>query len=75
MTLALGCSATLHYSGLQEQTFNMKTFLFIHGSWHSAWNWHKIVPLLENAGHKVIAIDLPGRVINIITKAAPAGSF
>ena len=38
----------------------MKTFIFIHGSWHSAWNWHKVVPLLENAGHKAIAIDLPG---------------
>jgi len=38
----------------------MKTFILIHGSWHSAWNWHKVVPLLEKAGHKVIAIDLPG---------------
>ena len=38
----------------------MKTFILIHGSWHSAWNWHKVVPLLENAGHKAIAIDLPG---------------
>ena len=38
----------------------MKTFLLVHGSWHSAWNWHKVVPLLENAGHRAIAIDLPG---------------
>lgn len=38
----------------------MKTFILIHGSWHSAWNWHKVVPLLENAGHKAVAIDLPG---------------
>src|SRR6476659_11446377 len=38
----------------------MKTFILIHGSWHSAWNWHKVVPLLERAGHKAIAIDLPG---------------
>ena len=38
----------------------MKTFVLIHGSWHSAWNWHKVVPLLEKAGHKAIAIDLPG---------------
>ena len=38
----------------------MKTFILIHGSWHSAWNWHKVVPLLEQAGHKAIAIDLPG---------------
>jgi pimeloyl-ACP methyl ester carboxylesterase len=38
----------------------MKTFILIHGSWHNAWNWHKIIPLLEKQGHKVFAIDLPG---------------
>ena len=38
----------------------MKTFILIHGSWHSAWNWHKVVPLLEENGHRAIAIDLPG---------------
>ncbi len=38
----------------------MKIFILIHGSWHSAWNWHKVVPLLEQAGHQSIAIDLPG---------------
>lgn len=38
----------------------MKTFILIHGSWHSAWNWHKVIPLLEAAGHRAIAIDLPG---------------
>lgn len=38
----------------------MKTFILIHGSWHSAWNWHKVVPLLEQQGHRAIAIDLPG---------------
>ncbi|RZS93388.1 alpha/beta fold hydrolase [Aquimarina brevivitae] len=37
-----------------------KTFVLIHGSWHSAWNWHKVIPLLEKQGHKVHAIDLPG---------------
>lgn len=38
----------------------MKTFILIHGSWHSAWNWHRVVPLLEKAGHRAIAVDLPG---------------
>ncbi len=38
----------------------MKTFILVHGSWHSAWNWHKVVPILENHGHRAIAIDLPG---------------
>jgi pimeloyl-ACP methyl ester carboxylesterase len=38
----------------------MKTFILIHGSWHNAWNWHKVIPLLKAAGHAAIAIDLPG---------------
>jgi pimeloyl-ACP methyl ester carboxylesterase len=38
----------------------MKTFILVHGSWHSAWNWHKVIPILESKGHKAIAIDLPG---------------
>lgn len=38
----------------------MSTYLLIHGSWHGAWCWYKIIPLLEQAGHKAIALDLPG---------------
>jgi pimeloyl-ACP methyl ester carboxylesterase len=38
----------------------MKTFILIHGSWHGAWNWHKVIPILKANGHKAIAIDLPG---------------
>lgn len=37
-----------------------KTFILIHGSWHSAWNWHLVAPLLEKQGHTAIALDLPG---------------
>ncbi|TAJ55182.1 MAG: alpha/beta fold hydrolase, partial [Chitinophagaceae bacterium] len=38
----------------------MKTFILVHGSWHSAWNWHRVAPILEKRGQKVFAIDLPG---------------
>jgi len=38
----------------------MKTFILIHGSWHSSWNWHRVIPILEKQGHGAIAIDLPG---------------
>ena len=37
-----------------------KTFVLIHGSWHSAWNWHQVIPIIKDRGHKAIAIDLPG---------------
>jgi pimeloyl-ACP methyl ester carboxylesterase len=38
----------------------MSTYVLIHGSWHGAWCWYKIIPLLEQAGHQAIAVDLPG---------------
>jgi pimeloyl-ACP methyl ester carboxylesterase len=38
----------------------MTVFLLVHGSWHGAWCWEKIVPRLAALGHRAIAIDLPG---------------
>jgi pimeloyl-ACP methyl ester carboxylesterase len=38
----------------------MSTYVLIPGSWHGAWCWYKIIPLLEQAGHRAIAVDLPG---------------
>jgi pimeloyl-ACP methyl ester carboxylesterase len=35
-----------------------KTFILIHGAWHGAWCWHKLTPLLEASGARVIAPDL-----------------
>ncbi len=36
------------------------TFILVHGGWHGAWCWSKVVPQLENKGYKSIAVDLPG---------------
>jgi pimeloyl-ACP methyl ester carboxylesterase len=38
----------------------MSTYVLIHGAWHGGWCWNKIVPLLQQAGHRVLAPDLPG---------------
>jgi len=38
---------------------SMSTFILVHGSWHGAWCWHKLVPRLQKRGHTVIAPDLP----------------
>jgi pimeloyl-ACP methyl ester carboxylesterase len=38
----------------------MVTFALIPGAGGVAWYWHRIVPLLGEAGHEAIAIDLPG---------------
>ena len=37
----------------------MSTYVMVHGAWHGAWCWYKVVPLLQSAGHIVIAPDLP----------------
>lgn len=38
----------------------MTTYLLVHGSWHSGAGWDRIVPLLEGAGHRVLAPTLTG---------------
>ena len=38
----------------------MKFYVLIHGAWHGAWCWDKIIPRLQEAGHQAIAVDLPG---------------
>lgn len=37
-----------------------KTYILVHGGWHGAWCWKKVVPLLKTNGNRVLAIDLPG---------------
>ncbi|MFD5823835.1 alpha/beta fold hydrolase [Lentzea sp. NPDC060358] len=38
----------------------MATFLLVHGAWHSGQAWDRVVPLLESAGHRVLAPSLTG---------------
>jgi pimeloyl-ACP methyl ester carboxylesterase len=38
----------------------MSTFILIPGAGGVAWYWHRVVPLVESAGHEAIAVDLPG---------------
>jgi pimeloyl-ACP methyl ester carboxylesterase len=33
--------------------------ILLHGSWHGAWCWHKLVPHLKAQGHRVEVPDLP----------------
>jgi pimeloyl-ACP methyl ester carboxylesterase len=41
----------------------------VHGAWHGAWCWYKVVAGLEAAGHRVTALDLPSAGID----GTPAG--
>jgi pimeloyl-ACP methyl ester carboxylesterase len=36
------------------------TFVLVHGAFHGAWCWARLVPELEARGHRAVALDLPG---------------
>ena len=42
----------------------MSRFVLVHGAWHGAWCWHKVVAELQRRGHEVQAVDLPGHGID-----------
>ena len=35
-------------------------FVLIHGGFHGAWCWSRVIPELQTLGHQAVAIDLPG---------------
>ena len=37
----------------------MTLFVLVHGAWHGAWCWSRVIPLLEERGHAAVAMDLP----------------
>ncbi|HJV51304.1 MAG TPA: alpha/beta hydrolase family protein [Noviherbaspirillum sp.] len=38
----------------------MADFVLVHGAWHGAWCWKKILPGLWTAGHRAFAVTLTG---------------
>lgn len=59
----------------------MSTFVLVPGAGGDAWYWHRVVPLLEQAGHTAVAVDLPAadpaagweEYAAAVRAAAPAG--
>src|ERR1700733_14247957 len=37
----------------------MTHFVLVHGAWHNAWCWERLIPALRDAGHSVSAVALP----------------
>jgi pimeloyl-ACP methyl ester carboxylesterase len=38
----------------------MANFVLVHGAWHGAWCWQRVIPLLQAPGHRVHAVTLTG---------------
>jgi pimeloyl-ACP methyl ester carboxylesterase len=45
--------------GVQGMGTNATNIVLVHGVWADGSSWNKIIPILENAGHRVIAVQLP----------------
>jgi pimeloyl-ACP methyl ester carboxylesterase len=37
----------------------VSTFVFVHGAWHGAWCWSRLLPQMEARGHQSVVMDLP----------------
>ena len=54
-------ASSLDDTGLMDDLAGKRrTFVLIPGAGGAAWYWHRVVPLLQEAGHEAIAVDLPG---------------
>src|ERR687891_2280592 len=45
--------------GVQDMATNATNIVLVHGLWADGSSWSKVIPTLEKAGHKVIAVQLP----------------
>ena len=44
--------------GIQSMSTNATNIVLVHGGWADGSSWSKEIPILENSGHKVIAVQL-----------------
>ena len=47
--------------GRLDSLRGVTTFVLVHGAWHGAWCWERLVPELEARGHQAVTMDLPAR--------------
>src|ERR687889_58923 len=45
--------------GIQSMSTNTTNIVLVHGGWADGSGWSKQIPVLRDAGHKVIAVQLP----------------
>ena len=60
LAVTLGLFSMIACSQETASETDNRTFVLVHGAWHGAWAYDALVDELEQIGHKVIAVDLPG---------------
>jgi pimeloyl-ACP methyl ester carboxylesterase len=45
--------------GMATTTNATTNIVLVHGAWADGSSWSKVIPILKNAGHRVIAVQLP----------------
>jgi pimeloyl-ACP methyl ester carboxylesterase len=43
----------------QNVSTNTTSIVLVHGAWADGSSWSKVIPILKNAGHQVIAVQMP----------------
>src|SRR5437899_3297797 len=46
-------------TGVKSVATNVTNIVLVHGAWADGSSWSKVIPILQNAGDKVIAVQLP----------------
>jgi pimeloyl-ACP methyl ester carboxylesterase len=49
------------------------TIVLVHGAWHGAWSWERVVPLLEQSGLDVRTVELPSVGLDVDTSRDLSG--
>jgi pimeloyl-ACP methyl ester carboxylesterase len=48
----------MQLQGVQGMATNATNIVLVHGLWADGSSWSKVIPILKNAGHRVIAVQL-----------------
>jgi len=51
-------NTSMQPSGMKDMATNSTNIILVHGAWVDGSSWSKVIPILEKAGHKVIAVQL-----------------
>jgi pimeloyl-ACP methyl ester carboxylesterase len=51
--------ALIQPQGVQGMSSNGTNIILVHGGWADGSSWGKVITILENSGHRVVAVNMP----------------